>query len=73
MAQFTTLIISALGDMRDSFPQMTFGEILYTLLRKNYIPTKPDGVNTSWLLNIKDEDFYNAIEKVIKNEVETEE
>lgn len=70
MAQFTTLIVSALNDMKDSFPDMTFGEILYTVLRKENLNGKPNDASTSWLLDIKDEEYYNAIEKSIKQEKE---
>lgn len=68
MTQFTTLIISSLSDMRDNFPEMTFGEILYTVLRKKNLPSKPDDVSTTWLMSLEDEEIYNAIEKAIKAE-----
>lgn len=68
MAQFTTLIITSLHDMKESEPDMTFGEILYTVFRKEFLKNKPEDVSTSWLLQLKDEDIYNAIEKAIKEE-----
>lgn len=73
MTQFTTLIISSLSDMRDNLPEMSFGEMMYTVLRKSNLPSKPDDVSTSWLLDLKDEDIYNAIEKAIKAENKQEE
>lgn len=69
MAQYTNLITSALSDMKEEFPDMSFGEILYSIFRKPHLKTKPDGVNTSWLLDLKDEDIYKAIELTIKSEV----
>lgn len=74
MTQFTTLIINSLNDMRDTHPELTFTEILYSILRKKNLPEKPDNVNTSWLLELEDEAIYKAIEKVIKegDEIEVE-
>ena len=54
--------------MKESEPDMTFGEILYTVFRKEFLKNKPEDVSTSWLLQLKDEDIYNAIEKAIKEE-----
>lgn len=71
--QHTTLIISALHDMKDEFPNMTFGEILYTIFRKTNLKQKPEGTPTSWLLELKDEDVYNAIEIALKNEIKLDE
>ena len=47
MSQYTTLIIHSLKNIRDGFPDLTFGEILYSVMRKNNMPEKPDNVNTS--------------------------
>lgn len=70
MAVFTTLITSSLSDMKNNFPEMTFGEILYTIFRKDNLKGKPEGINTSWLLELKDENIYDAIEKAMKSEKE---
>lgn len=66
MSQCTSLIISALQDYRDVFPDMTFGEILYSMLRKQNLPEKPEDAKTGWLLEISDEALYNAVEKSLK-------
>lgn len=68
MTQYTTLIISALDDVRDKFPDLTFGELLYTIFRKEHFVNKPDDVKTSWLLQNVDEDIYNSIETILKSE-----
>lgn len=68
MTHFSTLIISAIEDLKVECPEMSFGELLYTIFRKENLKSKPEGTNTSWLLSVKDEDIYNAIEKTIRNE-----
>lgn len=68
MTHFSTLIISAIEDLKVECPEMSFGELLYTIFRKENLKTKPEGISTSWLLSIKDEDIYNSIEKTIRNE-----
>lgn len=70
MAQFTTLIITALNDLKNVYPEMSFGELLYSILRRENLPAKPEDVNTSWLLSLKDSDIYNSIEQIIKTEQE---
>ena len=67
MSQYTTLIIHSLKNIRDGFPDLTFGEILYSVMRKNNMPEKPDNVNTSWLLELTDEQIYNAFETTLKS------
>lgn len=36
-------------------------------MRKNNMPEKPDNVNTSWLLELTDEQIYNAFETTLKS------
>ena len=72
MEQYTTLIISSLRDLKEKSPEMSFGEMLYTIFRKKSFPTKPEGVDTTWFLSLNEEDIYNAVEKAIKLETETE-
>ena len=67
MSQYTTLIIHSLKNIRDGFQDLTFGEILYSVMRKNNMPEKPDNVNTSWLLELTDEQIYNAFETTLKS------
>ena len=67
MSQYTTLIIHSLKSIRDGFPDLTFGEILYSVMRKGNMPEKPDNVNTSWLLDLTDEQIYNAFETTLKS------
>lgn len=54
------LMQEALGVMDD----YSFCEVLYSVLRK----VKPDGTSVGWVRDVKDEDFYSAIDLVIEEE-----
>ena len=67
------LIVQKMRELVNESSEMSFGEILYTLFRKNVLKSKPDDAKTSWLLDVKDEDFYTALEKTIEIEKESKE
>lgn len=62
------IIILGLKEMKEQHPEMTFGEILYSILNKNNLPKKPDTINTAWLLDITDKDYLEAVESAINFE-----
>ena len=72
MKSFTNLIISTLKDIKADNPELSFGEVLYSTFRKENLPEKPSESKTSWLLEITDEQFYMAAERMIKNKTEKE-
>lgn len=71
-SNLTTLIIQSIEDLHEKLPNLTFTELLYTVFRKANFKEKPRGVNTGWLLEIDDQDIYEAVEEAIKKERENE-
>jgi hypothetical protein len=61
---YGTLIISSLKDFQKTFPDMTFGEIMYSFLRQNELT----GKTLKDIRTLSDEDIYQSIEKSIKYE-----
>lgn len=59
---YIPLIEKKLTELRKENPELTFGEVLYSVLRKQ----KPEGISLGWLLDIEDKNFYTAIEKEIE-------
>lgn len=53
-----------------NYPELSFGEIMYSFLRKECLKVRPDNINNSWMLNVSDKEFYKAIECAIETEVE---
>lgn len=63
---YGTLIISSLRDFQKTFPDMTFGEIMYSFLRQNQLM----GKTLKDIRELSDESIYESIEKSIKFEQE---
>lgn len=63
-ASYGTLIISSLRDFQRTFPDMSFGEIMYSFLRQNDLT----GKTLSEIRELSDESIYKSIEKSIKFE-----
>lgn len=63
---YGTLIISSLRDFQKTFPDMTFGEIMYSFLRQNNLA----GKTLKDIRELSDESIYESIEKSIKFEQE---
>lgn len=61
---YGTLIISSLKDFQKTFPDMSFGEIMYSFLRQNDL----SGKTLQEIRILSDEDIYQSIEKSIKYE-----
>ena len=68
---YSTLIISSLKDFQTTFPEMTFGEVLYSFLRQGVSGAQiPEGCLNP-IRALSDEVIYEAIEKTIKIEQES--
>ncbi len=59
---FKALFVRRFEEFVKEYPEYSLGEILYSLMRRECLPTKPKDVNTSWLLGIGDRELYGAIE-----------
>lgn len=67
---YIPLIKNKLDELSKVAPDLSFGDLLYCILRKTSLEQKPDDVNISWLTDIKDKDFYTSLEKALKTEEE---
>lgn len=63
---YGTLILSSLKDFQRTFPEMTFGEIMYSFLRQNEL----SGKTLIDIRKLSDEEIYKSIEESIKYEQE---
>lgn len=65
---FAPIIIERLKVLRKVAPDLTFGDILYSILRDAnlQIPIKKEGIN--WLRQITDEQYYKSIERLMIEE-----
>ena len=59
-----------LRELRELSPDLSFGEILYSLLRPANLEGKPEEAPIAWLMDIDDFDYFNAITKLIEEETE---
>ena len=62
------IIVNRLDALVQISGDLSLGELLYEVCRRKNMPTKPESTNTTWFLDISDNEFFKAIEKVIKNE-----
>lgn len=62
------LFIRKLDEFIQEHKEYSIGECLYSMLRRETLKSKPNGVDTSWLMDISDRDMYGAIEHAIEIE-----
>lgn len=67
---YNTLILSSLKDFQSTFPEMTFGEILYSFLRQSLPDNCTCKSHLKEIRELTDESIYEGIEKTIKAEQE---
>lgn len=67
---YKPLIKLKLDELSKEASDLTFGQLLYSFLRKPMLEQKPDDTKIGWLNNIEDRDFYTALENAIKEELE---
>lgn len=65
---YIPLIKDKLDELSKSAPDLSFGELLYSILRKPILVQKPTSANIAWLLDIENKDFYTALEKAMEVE-----
>lgn len=65
---YKNLNILKLKELNEVSPKnLSFGALLYSFLRKPMLLEKPMEGCISWLLEIKDEDFYSALERAVED------
>lgn len=67
---YIPLILMKLRELRELSPDLSFGEILYSLLRPAHLKGKPEEVPIAWLMDIDDFEYFNAVTKLIEEEIE---
>ena len=64
---YKNLNILKLEELNEVLPKgYSFGALLYSFLRKPILWEKPRNGCIAWLLDVKDEDFYSALERAIE-------
>ena len=65
-------IVDKLADLCKEYPNYSFGEILFSVLRKQSMRTKPTPGNEDilWIREIEDNEFLTACEKALDTEKE---
>lgn len=66
---YSTLILTSLRDFQETLPHLTFGEIMYSLLRevKDF---NGDLQCLKAIREVSDEKIYDAVEKAMRTEQE---
>lgn len=65
---YKPMVFRKLEELKEVTGEFSFGEVLYCFLRKPMLNQKPIDVDISWIREIKDRDFYTALEKAKKSE-----
>jgi hypothetical protein len=67
---YKPIIALKLTEVVNKSPDLSFGQILYSIFRKKNLENRPfeGSKETKWLLEMNDEDFLRAIENHTRNE-----
>ena len=63
-------ILVKLQELHRTSPDLSFGDILYSILRKPILKETPDDLSNHWLREIDDHIYFNAVSRLIKEELE---
>lgn len=63
------LILEKFKELHKENPELTFAEMLYSVLRKPSLWENPQEGNVAWLLDLKDDNIYASLERVINDEI----
>lgn len=64
------LIIDEFRKLSQANPEYSFGELVYTILRKPNMRDKPASADIKWIREVSDNSFYTACERAIESEKE---
>lgn len=67
---YIPLILLKLKELRELSPDLTFGEMIYSILRPANLESAPEDVKIAWMMEIDDLDFFNSVSKLIVEEQE---
>ena len=70
MINFTPIVLERLKVLRELSPDLSFGDILYSILRDVNLQADANKNGICWLRAITDEQYYKAIERLIIEETE---
>lgn len=66
--KYTPLILKKIQELSNQFPEYSFGDLLYTILREKYVGEVQDRKSSGWIREVSDQKFYTAVENAIKKE-----
>lgn len=67
---YIPLIFQKFKELKNTADDFSFGELLYSILRKPILEQSPQDANVNWLKKIEDRDYYTAVEKALEVELE---
>ena len=65
---YRPLVLNKFKEFSKDFTEYTFGQLVHSILTK--MEDKPSNSKMGWLLELKDDEVYTAIEKSIEFEKE---
>lgn len=67
---YTPLIVAKIRELKKNSPDLSFGDILYSILREPMLRVTPKDANIAWLRDVSDFDFFNSITRLQEEEAE---
>ncbi len=67
---YIPLIKVKIDELNKQASDLTFGQLLYSFLRKGVLENNTKEGQLSWLLTIEDKEIYTALEKALKIELD---
>lgn len=67
---YKPIFLEKLKELMVESPDLTLGDIIYSILRKPMLKETPEDANIIWLREVSDFDFFNSVSRLIKEEKE---
>ena len=67
---YKPIFLEKLKELMVESPDLTLGDIIYSILRKPMLKETPEDANIIWLRDVSDFDFFNSVSRLIKEEKE---
>ena len=67
---YKPIFLEKLRELMVESPDLTLGDIIYSILRKPMLKETPEDANIIWLRDVSDFDFFNSVSRLIKEEKE---
>lgn len=65
---YIAIIIEKLKELRKCSPDLSFGDFIYSILRDDIVCVKTNKQGISWIREITDKEFYDALNRLLQEE-----